>query len=545
MEKQVQDRNINKEDTIRAKGYSSINNLGKMTEETCETHELKKKDGLVEDGPLTAMEMNERVGIGNEEPRGERRARLTKQVGLISLVSLSYVALGSTLTWSSPAISSLSEDNSTLVGTEISLSSSDKDMAGSLLYLGMLVGAWVAGGLVAKLGRRLCLQLIMPLYVTGWVICGLAPTAAVLHIGRFVQGVAAGATTIGGYAYVVELADTNIRGNMAAMPTLGVVVGNLYTVALGYYLSWHYLSLVCVIPPIVFLVSTYYLPKSPSFLVLKGQRQQALSMLRKLRGKYANVEAEVMVLEKFNVTGNVGYRGLLERDVLKRLGVVIFLFLLSQMCGNIVFLAYTARILENTGVVMDPDAITALAGTLRVAGTVVAIVLLDVLGRRYCLIISHTINTFCLVILGIYVYLAENAKPDDDTYEGLTWIPATCVILALFFCDLGVHPVPFIVSSEYFSTKIRAQASSVCISAGTGITFMTLQLYTPMQTVLTQAGLYWFYAATSVIGIIFSYLCVIETKGKSTNDGWLLVTRFDKGDDDEELHSGKVIRRQE
>ncbi|KAK4286871.1 hypothetical protein Pmani_040040 [Petrolisthes manimaculis] len=486
-----------------------------MTEETCETHELKKKDGLVEDGPPRGIEMNERGGEGKEEPRGERRARLTKQVGLISLVTLAYVALGTTLTWASPAISSLSEDNSTLVGTEISLSSADKDMAGSLLYVGMLVGAWVAGGLVSKLGRRLCMQLIMPIYVSGWVICGLAPISAVLHIGRFVQGVAAGATTIGGYAYVVELADTNIRGNMAAMPTLGVVVGNLYTVAVGYYLPWHYLSLVCVVPPIVFLVSTYYLPKSPSFLVLRGQRQKAISMLRKLRGKYTNVEEEVMELERRNMTGNVGYRGLLERDVLKRLGVVIFLFLLSQMCGNIVIMAYTARILENTGVTMDPDAITALAGALRVAGTVVAIVLLDVLGRRYCLIISHAINAFCLAILGTYVYLAENAQPDDDTYEGLTWVPATCITLSLFFCDLGVHPVPFIVASEYFPTKIRAQASSVCISAGTGITFMALQLYTPMQTLLTQAGLYWFYAATSVVGILFSFLCVIETKGKS------------------------------
>lgn len=76
------------------------------------------------------------------------------------------------------------------------------------------------------------------------------------------------------------------------------------------------------------------------------------------------------------------------------------------------------RILENSGATMDPDAVTAIAGVLRVAGTTAAIILLDVLGRRYCLIISHAINATCLACLGAYVYLAENADPLDDTYEG-------------------------------------------------------------------------------------------------------------------------------
>ncbi|KAG7154546.1 Facilitated trehalose transporter Tret1-like 17 [Homarus americanus] len=85
----------------------------------------------------------------------------------------------------------------------------------------------------------------------------------------------------------------------------------------------------------------------------------------------------------------------------------------------------------------------------------------------------------------------------------------------LFIGDIGIHPVPYIVSSEYFPTSIRPQASSVCISAGTVITFATLQLYSPMQATLTQAGLYFFYGAVSFVGVIFSFFAVIETKGKN------------------------------
>ncbi|MPC94077.1 hypothetical protein E2C01_089229 [Portunus trituberculatus] len=64
---------------------------------------------------------------------------------------------------------------------------------------------------------------------------------------------------------------------------------------------------------------------------------------------------------------------------------------------------------------MDPDAITAIAEVLRVAGTLAAIFLLDRLGRRYCLI-SHVINAVCMIDLGTYVHMAKAAAPDDDTY---------------------------------------------------------------------------------------------------------------------------------
>lgn len=236
------------------------------------------------------------------------------------------------------------------------------------------------------------------------------------------MGLASGGTTIAGYAYVIELSDVNIRGMMATIPTMGVVLGCLYTVALGYVLPWHYLSMMCGVPPFLFLISTFFLPESPSFLVVRGRRQQAIAILRRLRGKYADVEAEVAELERRNSVSSGckssgGWRDMLKGDVLRRMGVVITLFLLMQMCGNFVMMTYTARILQATGASMDPDAVTAIAGVLRVGGTLAAILLLDIIGRRYCLVISHAINACCLIVLGAYVYLAEHADPSDDTYK--------------------------------------------------------------------------------------------------------------------------------
>lgn len=223
--------------------------------------------------------------------------------------------------------------------------------------------------------------------------------------------------TIAGYAYVVELPDTCIRGMMATLPTLGVVLGSLYTVALGYILPWHYLCFVGAIPPLLFLFTTIFLPESPSYLVIKGRRQQAIAILKNLRGKYADVEAEVKELERMNSSSSGGWKGLMNRDILRRICIVVMTFFLSQMCGNFVIMIYTARILQITGAPLNPDAITAIAGVLRVGGTMMAVLMLDVLGRRYSLLISHAINASCLFVLGTYVYLAEAAEPDDDTFS--------------------------------------------------------------------------------------------------------------------------------
>ncbi|XP_068248015.1 facilitated trehalose transporter Tret1-like [Palaemon carinicauda] len=393
-------------------------------------------------------------------------------------------------------------------------------MTGSLVYLGTLFGAWFSGWMVSSIGRYRSLQMSVIPYLLGWVMTALGHNVALILTGRFVIGLAGGITSIAGYAYVVELSDTNIRGMMATLPTMGIVLGNLYTVAFGYIVQWQHLTFVCILPLIGFGFLTFLLPESPSYLVVKGRREAAIHILRKLRGEYADVEGEVADLEKRNLAGTKQKNGvwsvLLKKDVIKRVLVVSTLFFMMQFCGNFVLMIYTTRILQAAGSPIDPDAITAIAGALRVAGTLAAIFLLDIIGRRLSLVISHAVNAGALATMAVYVYLSENAGPDDEhIYESLTWVPTVCLTVSLFICDIGVHPVPYILSSEYFPTNIRSQASSLCISAGTLFSFLALQLYSPMQDMLTQAGLYVVYASVSAFGVIFSFYAVTETKGKS------------------------------
>ncbi|XP_068217957.1 facilitated trehalose transporter Tret1-like [Palaemon carinicauda] len=455
-----------------------------------------------------------------EEPASERRIRLLKQMGLVCMACMGHFSLGVALPWPSPALSDIAVNNATLVGTEMALNTLQKDMTGSMVSLGMLFGAWTAGWLVSTLGRIRSMRVIAAPFLIGWLMNALAPNPEVMLVSRFIVGIASGAVSVAASSYVMELADVSVRGMMATMPTVAIVLGGLYTVWMGYALQWHYLALVCAIPPAIMLVVTFLLPDSPSYLVIHGRRQRALAILRKLRGPYAIIEEEVQELERRNLTtatgGQVGWKGLLEPEVRKNLAIMVMLFLFQQLCGNYVFMIQTSRVLKAAGAPWDPDAATVVVGAIRVAGTIVAIFLLDRIGRRYCLIISHAINAMALIILGVYVYLAEGSLPDEEeTYSRLSWVPLLCVLVIMFIINVGVHPVPFILGTEYFQTNIRAQASSICFSSGTIFAFLALQLYSPMQDAMTQAGLYWFYASISVLGVVFTFIFIKETKGRS------------------------------
>ncbi|XP_069189645.1 facilitated trehalose transporter Tret1-like [Procambarus clarkii] len=463
---------------------------------------------------LNHVEAEQLPGARKESKR-ERRIRLIRQTGLVIMASMGHFSVGATLTWPSPALSDLARDNTTLVGTEMVLTTSQMDMTGSLVSLGSLLGAWGCGWVVSELGRLRAMQWVVVPYLLGWLANALAPNPSLLLTARCVLGMACGASSVAGTLYVVELADTSVRGTMASIPTIAIVLGGLYTVWMGYILKWHHLALVCALPPIILFLCTFFLPDSPSFLVVKGFKSEASRILRSLRGPYADIDSEVAQLETHNRATSGGWRKLLKIQVVKRVVVIVMLFFFQQFCGNYIFMVHTARILQASGAPWDPDMATIIVGIVRVVGAMMSLALVDHVGRRYCLITSHAINSSALMLLGIYVHLAEAAEPEDNTYSRLNWIPLTCVLVVMFAINFGAHPVPFTLAAEYFPTNIRGQASSFCYSFGTVIAFLALQLYSPMQETLTQAGLYWFYSIVSFLGVLFTCIFVEETSRRA------------------------------
>ncbi|XP_050703890.1 facilitated trehalose transporter Tret1-2 homolog [Eriocheir sinensis] len=422
---------------------------------------------------------------------------------------------GSNTSWPSPALSDIAVNNSTWLGTDITLTAAQKDMTGSLVSLGCLLGAWCVGAVGTRLGRRLCLQFTAIPLLVGSIALSLSTNVYVMLGARLLQGFGSGSSSAAGTLYVVEVADTSVRGAMTTVCTLAIVLGGLFVVGVGCVLHWYHLALVCAIPPIILLIGTFFLPKSPAILLVRGKRLEAVRTLRRLRGPYANLQSEIQMLEMKNSSQTTDWKKILNRRTAKRLAVVVMLFAFQHFCGNYVFIVHTARILEKVGAPWDPDMGTVLVTAVRLAGTMVSIFLVDRMGRRSCLVASHAIASASLVMLGTYVYLAEGAPDENTSFSSLGWVPLLCVVTAVFGIFLGAHPVPYCLAAEYFPTSIRSQTFSICYSAAMLFSFLVLQVYSPMQDALTHPGLYWFYSASSCLAVAFTLIFVEETKGKN------------------------------
>ncbi|XP_042218251.1 facilitated trehalose transporter Tret1-like isoform X2 [Homarus americanus] len=448
--------------------------------------------------PTETITLNTEGTSRGEEPARERRQRLEKQVLLTILASVTFVAQGTTQTWPSPALYDLENNNQTLYSTTITLTPREKDMTGSLWFLGSLGGSWAAGWAASKCGRRRSIQLLALPNVLGWLLVALAPIPSLMLTGRFVLGVASGAGTVCLTVYILEIADTGVRGTLSVIPTLALIAGGQYALWLGTTLHWYHLSFACTLPPLLLLGIYYILPDTPSYLFICGRYGEAAATLRKLRGRYADIESEMEDMKRSNESyrKNSGYRELLKVKVVKRIAVVMILFVFQQFCGNFVMIVYTARVLQAAGTPLEPDTASGIVMWARVAGIIMSFCLLDRLGRRNCLAASHAINAAALTLLGTYVYLNQHDEQQSPE-TSLSWVPMVCVATALFGSDIGLHSVPFILAAEYFPTNIRTH------------------LYTLMQEALTQAGLYWFYAGSSLLATGFTFLAVTETMGKS------------------------------
>ncbi|XP_069972714.1 uncharacterized protein [Penaeus vannamei] len=121
---------------------------------------------------------------GRVESVKDRRKRLVKQTCLVALASLGHLAIGSNITFPSVAVSDLERCNTTITGGQLALTDTEKDMMGSLVSLGSLPGAWLAGILMAVIGRRYSMILSGVVCFASWVGVALLPTPTSLLVAR-------------------------------------------------------------------------------------------------------------------------------------------------------------------------------------------------------------------------------------------------------------------------------------------------------------------------------------------------------------------------
>ncbi|KAK7066650.1 hypothetical protein SK128_010978 [Halocaridina rubra] len=470
----------------------------------------------------------------DEEPASKKRLRYLKQVGLFFAAAMGHWNLGLSLSWPNTLASDLQMDNLTLFGTELHLADWEMDMTSSMLFIGTLPGFVFGGWLVAWLGRRKSMMVLAIPASLGWMLIALAINSPMILLGRFIVGIAYALLGVAVRTYLVEISDTEIRGAAGLTTEVMKGIGAIGVTGLGMILPWYHLAFVSTCHIMIYgLLIVPFLPESPTYLLVKGKEDKAHQVLQYLRGKYANLDEEMKQLKAKNEchTGKKGWRIIFKADIIKKCSIVFGLFFISNFCGSEVIRANALRMLQTSGLSLDKDLSTIFIFVLLLSGNISQALIIDRIGRRKCLALSLLLLMIAYAILGSYVFLQSqeieviHLLPEGNgtvPEEGISltisktwnWIPTVCLMSAAFSISLGIGPIPWMLSVEYFPTHIRSQVMSVCTFIGNLMSFVALQIYSPLQVLLTPAGLYWSYSCFALIGILYTILFVTETKGK-------------------------------
>jgi len=425
----------------------------------------------------------------------------------------------------------------------------------SIFMIGAALVPWVASGAFSFIGKKWSLVSLAIPFIGGWLMLVFAENTALLLVGRAITGFAGGAFVLAAPAYSSEIAETKYRGALGTLMQLMVCCGILF-INVNCSTDWRVLSGVCIAFPGLMAVWMIFMPRSPDFLVSKGDIDGARKSLKWLRGgSSADVEEELdeikKTVEERNKVGSVSISELFtEARYVKPLAIVLVLMALQQLSGINYVLSYSALIFESAGTTIDECTSTMLIGGVQVVGTFVTTLIIEKFGRKILLIISDLF--ICISMIGVGVFFILKEKCDDceattaaatttttilttemanitttmlpdlmvskTTVDNIGFLPLVSLMIFIAAFSLGFGPIPWILNVELIPPEARSISSSLATSFNWIISFLVAQFIPTIGDAIGASSCYFIFSAIALLGTIFIIVFVPETKGKTEDE---------------------------
>ena len=426
------------------------------------------------------------------------------------------------------------------IGPEFDLSNIQVGWAVASLTLTSTLAMMMAGPVSDRFGRRPVLKVAAILFALSAIASAIAPDYLTLVIARMLGGFGVGAALIIAPMYIAEIAPAKLRGRMVSFNQLNIVIGisvayfsNFLILGLGQSdlawaqslrlaeWNWRWMLGVEALPAILYFFALFSVPESPRWLAMRGKAEEALKIFTRVSGKL-KAEADLKTVQE-----SLDAEAHLEKSSLKELfmpamrlvltiGIVIAI--LQQITGiNSVFF-YAPMIFEQSGIGKDAAFMQAvLVGIVNLVATVVAILLIDKLGRRPLLLTGLVIIASSMLLLA-YSFSSATYGPGGDLID----MNATMVLIGIlsFVAGFGISlgPVMWVLFSELFPNRIRGIAISFCGLINSSVSFM-VQLVFPWELEnFGPATTFLIYGSFAIVGLIFVMKVLPETKGRSLEE---------------------------
>jgi SP family sugar porter-like MFS transporter len=400
----------------------------------------------------------------------------------------------------------------------------------SCALIGCLAGAVAAGRLSDGFGRKRLLTLSALVFAASSLGTALAASFAVFVAWRILGGFAIGLASGISPIYIAEISPARLRGRLVSLNQMTIVIGILLAQVVNWLIArpvppgataheilvswngqsgWRWMFGVTVIPSLLFLGATFFVPESPRWLAMKGRDQQALGVLGRLGGDaYARHVMDDLRTTSGNESRVSLIRELSHPGVARALVLGIVLAVLQQWCGINVIFNYAQEIFAAAGYQISGILFNiVITGAVNVVFTVVALVTIDRVGRRFLLLTGLSGLTITYAILGALYRLH---------FHG---IPMLALVLAAIACyAMSLAPVTWVVISEIFPNRIRGAAVSIAVTSLWIACFALTYTFPLLNAAIGTAGVFFAYAIICVAGLFFLYWRLPETRNRSLEE---------------------------
>ena len=390
----------------------------------------------------------------------------------------------------------------------------------SAVTFGALFGALAGGTSADAIGRRWTNIAAGLSFIIGSILSALAPNLEVLIASRIIIGAAIGLTSVAAPMYIAELAPRRQRGRLVSLfqlaVTLGILVSYLVDRALAPTQAWRWMLGLAFVPGTLLVLGMIPLPESPRWLMKSGAEDEARRVLALLRSP-AQVEADMReIRDDLTHNQHSDWRELLMPGIRPALLIGIGLAVFQQVTGINTIIYYAPEIFQKAGFDKGTTALAATIGigVVNVLSTLIAMWLVDRLGRKPLLLAGLGGMTASLATLGVAQRFGSTLGIEPRSLAPIT-VGFIGLYIVCFAFSMG--PIVWLMISEIFPNQSRARASAISTSANWMANFL-VSLSFPVLQAAMGPSLWFLYAAMGLGAIMFVIGYVPETKGKSLEE---------------------------
>ncbi len=388
----------------------------------------------------------------------------------------------------------------------------------AVLLIGAMVGAGISGYLSEAISRKWTKCVSGCVYVIGALAAAFAQDVVWLVIARFVLGLSVGTASFVAPEYISEQTPPKIRGGTVTFNQLMVTLGILLAYIAGYGLrdvtgSWRWMFGIAAIPGAALAVSMIFVPHSPRWLVSKGRIDEAREVLQRTRSEDDDIDGELQQIREVAESERGWSIGALFRTKVRSLMLIgIGLAVFQQFVGVNTVIYFASTIIKDVGFSTDQSVMLAvMVGLTNFVFTIVAVIVLDRVGRRVLLITGTIILTVALAVLGAYFQFHALSN-------SAAWLGIVCVIVYIVGFAIGLGPVFWLMISEIYPLAFRSQAMAIATICNWAANFLVSFYFLQETQAIGRGPTFWIYAGIAIVAIVFFRAKVPETKNRSLEE---------------------------